>query len=149
MIARVARLLILLTFVALVPRVASAHGISIRGQEIQRNGVITGSVGECSCTDEWYTAGFRPGKMTIIATITGHSGVARVSYGIRIGVLHGMQSVGFSQAACLASQRRCGAKARITARIQSAGAYYLKVSGLGANGISYSIHIQGRIYRLR
>jgi hypothetical protein len=146
------RLLVLVTLVALLPQIASAHGVPIRGMEIQGTGTTAGSVGKCSCTDQWYTIGLRPGSTTIVATIKGHSGVAAVSYGIRMGVLRvtqrTLQTVGFSQAACLSSQHRCNATARIKLQVRGRGAYYVKVSGLGANGITYAMSIQGHVYRV-
>jgi len=151
MFVRIGRTLYALAIFLLIqsPPLASARGVPIRGQVIVSNGTVTGTVSKCSCTDQWYTVGLRRGETTIVAKIKGHSGVAAPSFGIRVGLLRGSQTAGFAQAACLATQSHCRASTRISARLASSGAYYIKVSGLGSNGISYTLHIQGSIYRLR
>lgn len=142
--------LLLMTGVAAFPSagVAQAHGLPLRGQII---GVapVSGITGNCSCVYQWYTIGLRSGPVEVSAELRGYTIGYGPTYGMRVFLYHGQTLLSSGQVGCFAKQRHCNQFARMHARIKSAGPYYLRVEGPGADGVMYTLRVIGHVYGLR
>jgi len=143
-------LLLLMIAATTVPSmgVAQAHGLPVRGQVI---GVapVSGTTGNCSCVYQWYTIGLRAGPVSVTTELRGFTTGFSPTYGMRVFLYHGQTLLSSGQVGCFTKQRHCNQMLRLHATIKSAGPYYLRVEGPGADGVRYTLRVAGRVYGLR
>lgn len=138
--------LALLLAVAASAGAASAHGVTIRGQELFRATTTPGQTGDCNCVWKWYTFGVKPGELRISASITGYHVATVGSYGLRLYLYRGKTAVRSAQLGC-STKQPCRGTAHLTYRVPRRGVYYLRVEGPGAVGVSFSLTVRGKLYR--
>ncbi len=143
-------LLLLMVAATAVPSVgvAQARGLPVRGQVI---GVapVSGTTGNCSCVYQWYTIGLRAGPVSVTTELRGFTTGFGPTYGMRVFLYHGQTLLSSGQVGCFTKQRHCNQMLRLHATIKSAGPYYLRVEGPGADGVRYTLRVAGRVYGLR
>jgi hypothetical protein len=147
MFNRVGTICCVLVLVALtmLPNLVSAAGAPLRGQQITTPTWRIGSTGECICDIQWYTVKLRPGTVTVNANLLTISNNLGPTYSLLVWMNHGGGIVGFAKNTCSRAKRLCNKHLNFTLKVAKAGVYYLKLKGLGGEGISYSIRVRGNI----
>ena len=128
---------------------ASAKGSLLKGQIIPNSEPIQTTTGSCSCVWPWYTFGLNPGEVTVTATMRTYSHIISGSWGIRLFLYRGNTVVGHSQIGCWASQKTCVRSAVVKSNVKRKGVYYARVEGPGADGIAFSLRVDGNFYAMR
>lgn len=138
---------LLLVVLTMLPGPVSAAGSPLRGQQIITSGWHMGTTGECICDIQWYTVKLRPGTTTVNANLLTITNSMSPTYSLLVWMNHGGSIVGFAKNTCSRAKRMCGKHLNFTVKVTKAGVYYLKVRGLGGEGVFYSIRVFGRMDR--
>jgi hypothetical protein len=149
MFSRIGTLCCALVLVALtiLPGTGSALASPLRGQQITTSGWNMGATGECICDIQWYTVKLRPGTATVYANLLSIQDNLGPTYSLMVWMNHGGGIVGFGKNTCARAKRSCNKHLSFNVKVAKAGVYYLKLKGLGGEGISYSIRVFGHINR--
>lgn len=134
---------------ALIPGLAHAGLTPLHGRQILNTKPLPGVTSSCSCDVQNYTLGFRPGTAKVVVTLMNYQNAMTSEYGIRVTFLQGKKVVGWKQAACLTTQRPCNQSLVFSTRVGKPTIYYLRVQGLGSDGITFLVRPQGPLVRLR
>lgn len=137
--------MLVLAALTMLPASVSAKGAPLRGQQITTPDFHIGSTGECICDIQWYTVRLRPGTVTVNANLLTISNSLGRTYSLLVWMNHGGGIVGFAKNTCSRAKRICNKHLNFTVKVPKIGVYYLKLKGLGGEGISYSIRVRGNI----
>jgi hypothetical protein len=129
----------------MLPATVPAAASPLRGQQITASTWQMGYTGECICDIQWYTVKLRPGTATVYANLLSVKVKLGPTYSLMVWMNHGGGIVGFAKNTCTRTKRMCGKHMTITLKVPKAGVYYLKLKGLGGEGILYSIRVFGSI----
>ncbi|HEX6509169.1 MAG TPA: hypothetical protein VF221_16190 [Chloroflexota bacterium] len=130
------------------PRGAQAKGMPLKGQQITGAQWIVGHTGDCICDEQWYTLGLRPGPVTVDAHLLFSTMKLQPTYSLLIWFNQGETNLKFAEKTCPRALKICNKVLGFTTHIAHAGVYYLLVKGRNAEGITYSIRVRGKLYRL-
>ena len=133
---------------AITPRPALAHGMILKGAEIDHNMYLHGSTGSCICDDRWFTMGLAPGTVKIIVQLQHCGTTATKTCAIEAYLSRGKTDLGAATPACFSSQKHCNRSQTITYHVKQRGAYYLLLRGAGSLLIYFSLRINGNVYPL-
>ncbi len=136
---------LLLVALTILPQNVSAAGAPLRGQQITTSIWHIGTTGECICDIQWYTVKLRPGTATVNANLLTISNNLGPTYSLLVWMNHGGGIVGFAKNTCARTKRICNKHLNFTVKVPTSGVYYLKLKGLGGEGISFSIRVRGHI----
>jgi hypothetical protein len=140
---------LVLVALTILPSSVSAAGAPLRGRQITTHTWQVGSTGECICDIQWYTVKLRPGTATVNADLLTIKDNLGPTYSLMVWMNHGGGIVGFAKNTCSRAQRMCNKFLSFTVKVPTAGVYYLKLKGLGGEGISYIIRVRGNIITQR
>ena len=121
----------------------------LKGQQIVTPTWHMGATGECVCDIQWYTVKLRPGTTTVNANLLTITQNLAPTYSLMVWMNHNGAIVGFAKNTCSRAKRLCNKHLNFTVKVPKAGVYYLKLKGLGGEGISYSIRVVGNIVTQR
>lgn len=138
-------LLLLAVLTVLPGREAAAAGVPLRGQQILTPAWHFGTTGECLCDTQWYTVRLQPGTVTVYADLITISMNMGPTYSLMVWMNQGDTIVGFDKKTCARSKKPCNAPLSIKVKVRRAGVYYLKLKGLGGEGITYALQVHGGI----
>lgn len=130
-------------------RDALAKGAPLRGQEVAGSLPLTGQTGACQCDIRWYTVGLRPGPVRIRASLRTCGMTTAPSCELEVLWMRGGTVLKQALVPCTRSSHACRAQSTISYRVRKRGPFYLRIHGLGSEGILYSVRIYGAIYPLR
>ena len=135
---------LLLVALTILPQNVSAAA-PLRGQQITTSIWHIGTTGECICDIQWFTVKLRPGTTTVNANLLTISNNLGPTYSLLVWMNHGGGIVGFAKNTCSRTKHICNKHLNFTVKVATAGVYYLKLKGLGGEGISFSIRVRGNI----
>lgn len=144
-----AALSLLILILALAPAThAAAHRTALKGQAIDGQVTISGQTGACACMKQWYTIGFKPGKVAIRGQLKACGDQGQPYCFMVVTLLRGPVTLKTVSVQCPSKASRCNRSWSINYRVKAAGAYYLQVQGEVGLTMNYTLRPSGNIYRL-
>jgi hypothetical protein len=136
---------LVLLVLSTAPGDARAGGVPLRGQQITSSIWHLGTTGECLCDIQWYTVRLQPGVTTVNARLLRISEAMGATYSLLVWMYLGDTLVGFGKNSCPKTKVVCNKGLGFKVKVPRAGVYYLKVKGLGGEGILYGVQTQGKL----
>ncbi|HZU11201.1 MAG TPA: hypothetical protein VFB58_00025 [Chloroflexota bacterium] len=146
---RFAALCVLLAAIFTQAAPVSAHGPMLTGQILNHPTTVVGTTGTCSCLDRWFTAGFRPGHVTIQASLDKCSARTYKVCTLSVYVLSGQPMMMVKQLVLRCPSKRCGEAGKISLTVHQKRVYHVMVHGDGASTILFVMRVNGAMYHLR
>jgi hypothetical protein len=145
-------LVLAVSALAILPSLSHASGQASKSKihgVVLTHGASQGQTGNCTCEARWYTVGLKPGKVTVTVKFVSVAMKMGQSYGFHVDLERADRSIlGQTQGACWRTDKHCTINLHFSATVDTQAPYYIQVSGSGAEGIAYSLHVQGNQYRV-
>ncbi len=136
---------LLVLLLTALPGNALAKGAPLRGEQLTTPAWHVGATGECVCDIQWYTVRLKPGTTTVNANLLYVRENEGPSYSLMVWMNYSGLVVGFAKNTCSRATKLCNKHVNFTVKVQHAGVYYLKLKGLGGEGIAYTIRVRGNL----
>jgi hypothetical protein len=121
----------------------------IHGTLIPNTQPVVGHTGNCYCEAQWYTAGLKPGKVTVIVHLMSIGLKLAASYGLRADLERRNHTIlSQTQAGCWRTAKHCSLTLRFSAKVFRTAPYYIHVIGDGGEGMQFNIQVLGPVYRV-
>lgn len=144
-------LAIIIVLFLLLPSVgaAQARGTHIRGFAISTSKPVPGLTGNCTCDTKWFTIGVNRGPVTITGVLKSFGLKILPSYSLWMSVYDRSHFVQLAQVSCRTSSRTCNRSVRVHYRARTRTVMYVSVHAPGAEDVTFTLAVHGKMYRLR
>jgi hypothetical protein len=131
------------------PELALAHGPALKGRVLTHSVSFQGTTGACTCNDQWFTMGLKPGAVKVTVRLGACQGAPKGGVcSTEAYLLRGDEQLAGVTPSCFVSKTACNRTKSFTYRITQRGAYYLYVRGAGAYAIHYTLSLRAAMYQL-